>query len=72
MSNTFFSKFMVVFGFIMVACYIGIALFLLLSPSFKYIDLNMRMVFSFFFIAYGLFRLVRLISKIKNQNYEND
>jgi len=63
---------MIVFGFIMVACYLGIALYLLLSPSFKYIDLNMRIIFGSFFIAYGLFRLVRLISKIKNQNYENE
>lgn len=72
MNNTFFSKFMIVFGFAMVACYIGIALYLLISPSMKYIDLNMRLVFAIFFGLYGLFRLVRLISKIKNQNYENE
>lgn len=71
--NKFLSDFMIVFGFIMVACYIGIGLFLLISNSMKYIDLNMRIIFASFFMVYGLFRLVRLIGKIKeNRNYEND
>lgn len=71
--NKFLSDFMIVFGFIMVACYIGIGLYLLISNSMKYIDLNMRIIFASFFMVYGLFRLVRLIGKIKeNRNYEND
>lgn len=72
MSNTFFSKFMMVFGFVMVACYIGIACYLFFSPSFDYIDVNIRMVFSLFFFLYGLFRLVRQISKLRNSQYESE
>jgi len=70
--NSFFSKFMIYFGFAMVACYLGIASYLLFSDAFDYVDINMRMVFAIFFYVYGLYRLVRIINKIRHKDYENE
>ncbi|MFA4851272.1 MAG: hypothetical protein WC868_07390 [Bacteroidales bacterium] len=65
--NLFF-KIMTGFGFVMVAVFLGIGIALLFFPVFNIIpDKNMRFVFGFFFIAYGLFRLARLYQQIKEQ-----
>jgi len=61
-----FSKIMTGFGFVMVAIFLGIGIALILFPVFIP-DKNMRLVFGFFFIVYGLFRLSRLYQQIKEQ-----
>lgn len=63
-----FTKFMTVFGFFMAATYIGLGITLLLANSFSYIPKNIKFVFAFFFIAYGLFRFVRIWNKANEPN----
>jgi hypothetical protein len=63
-----FTKFMTVFGFFMAVIYIGLGITLLLSGYFAYIPKNIKFVFAFFFIAYGLFRFVRIWTKANEPN----
>ena len=59
------AKFMIYFGFFMVVLYLGLGCYILFSPSFPDIPQNIKMVFGFFFIAYGVFRLVRSLMTMK-------
>lgn len=70
MNRTFFAKFMLVLGFVMVAIYFALGMVLMFSPIFKYIPQNMRIIFGIFFCAYSLFRLVRTYMKLKEQKHE--
>ena len=63
-----FTKFMTVFGFAMAIIYVGLGIALLLSSFFSYIPKNIKFVLAFFFIAYGLFRFVRIWTKAKETN----
>ncbi|MFA6924092.1 MAG: hypothetical protein WC223_07535 [Bacteroidales bacterium] len=67
---------MIIFGFFMVAVFIFIGLVLLYSSYYLYIKKEVRVIFAFFFIVYGIFRLVRTIFKLKEHkefyNNEND
>ena len=63
-----FTKFMTVFGFFMAATYVGLGIILLFSDYFSYISENIKFVFAFFFIAYGLFRFVRIWTKVNEPN----
>ncbi len=65
-----FSKIMTGFGFVMVAIFLGIGIALMFFPVFYLPDKNMRLIFGFFFIAYGLFRLARIYQQIKKQKKE--
>ena len=63
---------MIVFGFIMVAVYLLLGFVLIFGNYFKSIPQEYKTVFAFFFIAYGFFRLVRSVSKLKeHQDYYN-
>lgn len=70
MNKQFFAKFMIILGFVMVAVYIGLGAILLFFPVYKYIPHNMKIIFGFFFMAYGFFRLIRSIMKLKQ--YRNE
>ncbi len=61
------SKIMFGFGFVMVAIFLGIGIALIFSPKFYYLPPNMRYVVGLFFIAYGLFRIARIINSIREQ-----
>jgi len=61
-----FSKVMLGFGFFMVIVFIGLGLFLMLSPKYYWLQ-NTRYIVGVFFIAYGLFRLARVINQIREQ-----
>ena len=63
-----FTKFMTIFGFFMAATYIGLGITLFLSNFFPDIPKNIKFVFAFFFIAYGLFRFARLWTKANEPN----
>jgi prolipoprotein diacylglyceryltransferase len=63
-----FTKFMTVFGFFMAATYIVLGITLLLTNYFPDIPKNIKFVFAFFFIAYGLFRFVRIWTKANEPN----
>ena len=60
-----FEKIMLYFGFFMVALYIGLGSLFLFFPVFTYLPENVKTIFGAFFVIYGVFRLVRLIQKVK-------
>jgi len=64
------TKFMVVFGYFMVAVYLALGVLLFIPRFYPYIPSNIKFVFAIFFIAYGLFRLVRIISKKREPEKE--
>lgn len=60
--------FMTMFGFFMVLLYIGLGFYILFAPYFDAIQPQVvRLVFALFFIAYGVFRFVRIYFKVKNR-----
>lgn len=63
-------NFMKIFGYVMVAVYIGLGIMLLLPRFYPYVPANLKFAFGIFFIAYGLFRLVRMLSKRRNTDTE--
>ena len=62
----FLAKFMIYFGFFMVVLYVGLGCFILYPSTLPDIPQNIKFVFGFFFIAYGIFRLVRSLMTLKN------
>lgn len=63
-----FSKFMVFFGYLMAIIYIGLGSILFLPDMYPGIPKNLKFAFSLFFIAYGLYRLVKMITKKSEPN----
>ncbi len=61
--RVFFSKFMIIFGYFMAIVYVGLGASLFLKQVFPGIPPNLKIAFSLFFIAYGIFRFVKMISK---------
>lgn len=59
---------MVVFGYLMVIIYIGLGILLMIPKVYPYIPKNVKFVFSLFFIAYGIFRLVRILNSKAGTN----
>lgn len=64
--GSWFGKFMLYFGIVMVAIYIGLGVVLMFVPVFEYIPKNMRVIFGIFFLMYGLLRLTRIYQRLKN------
>lgn len=62
-----FSKIMTVFGFFMVAVFIVLGIVLMVLPVFPHLPPNLKTVFGLFFIAYGFFRLARIIQLLRQQ-----
>jgi len=57
------AKFMEIFGYVMVAVYIGLGVMLFIPRFYPYVPANLKFAFAIFFLAYGVFRLVRMLSK---------
>ncbi len=68
LSKGWFSKFMSYFGYLMAAVYIGLGVMLFIPRVYPNIPGVLKFTFALFFIAYGFFRLVKLITKKKEQN----
>ncbi len=66
------SNFMHWFGLAMIATYFGLGIFVLITDSLNYISDNIRFVFSFFFFAFGFFRLVHWLQKSKARKYQEN
>jgi hypothetical protein len=66
------SNFMHWLGLLMVATYIGLGIYILLTKKLMYLDQNVKTVFSFFFFAFGLFRGVHWLQKHKDRKYVED
>lgn len=65
-------KFNLYFSVLIVLGFFILATFLLVSPSFSYISVEIRVVFSVFLYLYGIFRVVRIISKFRRREREDD
>jgi uncharacterized membrane protein HdeD (DUF308 family) len=67
-SKGWLSKFMVFFGYLMAAIYIGLGILLFMPKVYPYVPGVLKFSFALFFIAYGFFRLVKLITKKTEPN----
>jgi hypothetical protein len=68
LNKGWFSKFMSYFGYLMAAVYIGLGAMLFLPSVYPNIPGVLKFSFALFFIAYGFFRLVKLITKKTEPN----
>lgn len=60
------------FGLIIVVLILLSGILFIFSNYFNYVPLNYRFSLGFFIIAYGAFRLVNIIIKLKNRNDEDE
>jgi len=67
-NKEWFSKFMGVFGYLMAVIYIGLGTILFVPGIYSNIPAVLKFSFALFFIAYGFFRLVKLITKKTEPN----
>jgi len=68
LNKAWFSKFMTIFGYFMAIVYIGLGLMLFWASILPNVPKNLKFAFALFFIAYGLFRLVKMRSKVDETN----
>jgi hypothetical protein len=66
-----FSRFMLYFGYLMSVIYIGLGGMLFVPQVYPGIPTALKFSFALFFIAYGIFRLVKLITR-KNETKETE
>ncbi len=67
MDKSFLAKFMFYFGVSMIAVYFIMGIGLIFFPVLRHIPQNIKVVFGIFFLVYGVFRLTRLVLKLKEQ-----
>ncbi len=67
-NKSWFSKFMVYFGYLMALIYIGLGAMLFLPRVYPDIPAALKFSFALFFIAYGLFRFVKLYTRKPEPN----
>jgi hypothetical protein len=68
LNKAWFSKFMTFFGYLMAVIYIGLGALLFKAGILPNVPKNLKFAFALFFIAYGLYRLVKMRSKIDDNN----
>ncbi len=61
---------MTVFGFVMVAVFFGLGIALAFFHPYPGLTREMEVIFGCFFMAYGFFRLARIIQQIRIQKRE--
>ncbi len=62
------ARFLIILGFVMAPVYIGAGIFLWVSDWFKSsLEPAIRIIFSILFILYGVFRLYRNLTYLKNE-----
>lgn len=67
-SRGWFAKFMIYFGYLMSVIYVCLGLVLLLTDVFPVKPPALKFSFSLFLIAYGFFRLAKLVAKKTEPN----
>jgi hypothetical protein len=73
MSGKFNFDFMLIFSLLMVILYVGIGVYLLVTPKYDYIPKEIKGIFAVFFILYGVFRFVRIYPNLTKKNgHENE
>jgi hypothetical protein len=64
--NYLFAKIMIWFGFFMVAVFVGLGIMMIFLPAvYPYLPSDMRKIIGIFFLAYGIFRLARITTQIR-------
>jgi len=56
-------KFNLYFSILIVLGFFVLATFLLVSDTFQYLDISIRVIFAVFLYLYGAFRIVRVLTK---------
>lgn len=69
--NRWYSQFMVLFGSIMTFFYLGVGLYFILSTDLSHIDKFIRYIVGGTFVFYGLFRLYKLVEKIREEFFSD-
>ena len=64
-------KFNLYFTILIVLGFFVLATFLLVSPSFSYLSQEIRIMFSVFLYLYGVFRIVRVLTKGRRRDDED-
>jgi len=72
LNRVWLSKFMTGFGYFMAVIYIGLGISLFFQRVFPGIPRNLKFVFALFFIAYGIFRFIRIHSGRKEINDQSE
>ncbi len=72
MDKKFFAKIMIYFGLMTSSIFIGLGVILMFFPYFPFIPDDMKMLMGFFFLVYGIFRLVRIILQFKELRNDNN
>ena len=70
-SNKLTQRMLTIFGTTMVFFYIGLGIFILITPQFN-IDKSLRVIFAVPLLIYGVYRAFISVSKIKESFFEND
>lgn len=65
-------KFNLYFSLLIVLGFYFLATYLLLSPSFSYLSTEIRVIFSVFLYLYGTFRILRVLTKRKRRDNEEE
>jgi len=58
---------MEIFGYCMAGIYVVLGILCMMLKNFDYWPKNIRMIFGMFFVAYGLFRFIRIYYKNKEE-----
>jgi cytochrome c biogenesis protein CcdA len=66
-----YEQVMVIFGAVMIFFYIGLGIFIIISPLFSYIEKFIRIIFGSALILLGVQRAVRTFEKIKEVFFTN-
>ena len=69
--NRWYSQFMIFFGGLMTFFYFGIGYYIIFSPNFSNFDKFVRYLFGGALIFYGIYRLFRTISQVKEEFFSN-
>lgn len=65
-------KFNLYFTIIIALGFFFLATYLLVSPSFSYINIELRVIFSVFLYLYGTFRILRMLTKRKRGDNDSN
>ncbi len=65
------SKFNRIFGIAIASLFFILGLYILLSPSMKYLSPESRVIFAVFLFLYGAFRIVRYIFRQRENDRED-
>lgn len=58
------------FSFLVVVLYFFLGIFILVSPTFRYLPKEIKIIFSVFLFLYGAFRLARIWTKSREEDQE--